>query len=353
VTGDCSTNIITMADYYSNFSQQQQQGGQQSTSYFGADQTSSQSQPAGQGSMWQPSTFATPAQQPQPQQPQQQQQQSNAGPSLSDNKGSDSTPSYSMPNVFNPALIAAAASATTGNSDDIFKAGIGVGKSFWARMIPGLAMMMKHLRIYFAVDNQYVKRKIGRVLFSFFYRNWKRVETEPNVLEHKFALPRSDDNALDLYLPLMSLITYVLLCGLCFGTAGQFSPEALPDIVTKCCLTQIFEVLLFRLGFYMMQAPTSFLELFSVTGYKYLSLSINMLVGLFIMNVLESGGTKGYFITFLWTASTASYFVLKTLAQHVPLVTCKAGPKREFMVLAFGGSQFATMWFLGQTKFLN
>jgi len=34
-------------------------------------------------------------------------------------------------------------------------------------------------------------------------------------------------------------------------------------------------------------------------------------------------------------------------------VTSASGPKKEFMVLAFAGSQFASMWFLGQTKFLN
>lgn len=232
-------------------------------------------------------------------------------------------------------------------------------------MIPGLERTMRELRVYFAVNNSYVKKKMTRVLFSFFFKNWKRVENdamnsnangagaglEPGG--NKYALPTNDDNALDLYIPAMSLITYVLLCGLCYGTSGQFDPEVLPDVTTRCMVIQVIEVLLFRLGFYLMQIPANFMDLFAVTGYKYLGLTINMLTGYSLSLALVSGGHKGYYGMFLWTASAASYFMLKTMANNTPTVTASSGPKREFVVLAFAASQFASMWFLGQTKFLN
>jgi hypothetical protein len=44
--------------------------------------------------------------------------------------------------------------------------------------------------------------------------------------------------------------------------------------------------------------------------------------------------------------------MLKTMANNIPLVTAATGPKREVMVVAFAASQFATMWFVSQTKFL-
>ena len=176
------------------------------------------------------------------------------------------------------------------------------------------------------------------------------VSKNPNDL-HPFALPSADENAPDLYLPSMTLITYVLLCALCYGTAGKFSPEVLPDVTTKCFVTQIMEVLAIRFGFYMMQAPIAFLDLFSYTGYKYLGLCVNMLAGLALANF--GFGSRTYYIFFLWTASAASYFVLKTMANNIPMEVAATGPKREIMVVVFAASQAVTMWFVSQTKFLN
>jgi protein transport protein YIF1 len=148
----------------------------------------------------------------------------------------------------------------------------------------------------------------------------------------------------------MSLITYVLLCALCYGTAGQFNPEVIPDVTTKCFFTQILEVLALRFGFYLMQTPVAVLDLFSYTGYKYLGLCINLMFGLVVSHF--GFGARGYYVCFCWTAAAASFFMLKTMANNIPLQTASAGPKREVMVIAFAASQLATMWFVGQTKFL-
>ena len=149
----------------------------------------------------------------------------------------------------------------------------------------------------------------------------------------------------------MSLITYVLVSAVVYGNAGQFDPDVIPDVTTKCFVTQVLEVLVIRFGFYLMQAPVAFLDLFSYTGYKYVGLSINMIIGM-LLSQLEMG-TRGFYITFLWTASAASFFMLKTMSNNIPMQTAAAGPKREIMVLAFAASQFATMWFVSQTRFLS
>jgi hypothetical protein len=167
---------------------------------------------------------------------------------------------------------------------------------------------------------------------------------------YTYDLPVHDENAPDLYLPTMSLITYVLLCALIYGTAGKFNPEVIPDVTTRCFATQILEVLLIRFGFYAMQAPVAVLDLFSYTGYKYAGLCLNVLVALAVGHF--GLGVTGYYVAFCWTASAASYFMLKTMANNIPGVTAATGPKREVMVLAFAASQFATMWFVSQTKFL-
>lgn len=223
-----------------------------------------------------------------------------------------------------------------------------------ARMIPGLNQFMSSLRVYFAVDNNYVQRKMRKVLFSFFFKEWRRMQLEspPPGQPPKYALPLNDDNAPDLYIPAMSLISYVLLCALVYGTTGHFSPEILSDVTWKCLLIQFLEIFAFRLVFYLLQAPISLLDLLSITGYKYLGLTLNMFLGV-TLNLLLGFGQVAYYGMFVWTAATMSYFMFKTMENWIPYVTASAGPKRELVVIGFAASQLATMWFLGQTKFLS
>lgn len=165
-----------------------------------------------------------------------------------------------------------------------------------------------------------------------------------------YELPHSDENAPDLYLPLMSLVTYCLLSAFLYGTAGKFNPEVIADVITKCFVTQIVEVLVIRGCLYTMQAPIPFLDIFSYTGYKYLGLTISMLCGIVFKKL--QWGTASFYGAFLWTASAAAWFMLKTMANNIPIQTASTGPKRDIMVLAFAASQVATMWFVSQTKYL-
>lgn len=263
------------------------------------------------------------------------------------------------PAFWNPAVAASVmGAAASGNTDAMMGVAESMGKQFletgWARAVPGLEKSMVTLRVYFAVDNNYVKKKMGRILMPFLFKSWKRVECEPTGADPgvSYALPHSDTNAPDLYIPAMSLITYVLLCALCYGTAGKFDPDVLPDVTSKCFICQVLEVMLIRFGFYLMDAPVSILDLFSYTGYKYLGLSMNMFIGLTLGHFVGYGH-RAYYISFLWTASAIAYFILKVMANNIPRITSATGPKREFMVLGMAASQIATCWFVSQTKFLE
>lgn len=215
--------------------------------------------------------------------------------------------------------------------------------------IPGMKYIMGLLRSYFAVDNRYVKRKMLKVLFPFTSKEWQREQVQgPEKIE--YSLPHSDENAPDLYIPVMSLITYCLLSAFLYGTAGQFNPEVIADVITKCFVTQMLEVVVIRGCLYTMQAPVPFLDLFSYTGYKYLGLTISMLCGI-VFKHLELG-TASFYGAFLWTAFAAAWFMQKTMNDNIPLETASTGPKRDIMVLAFSASQVATMWFVSQTKYL-
>lgn len=303
------------------------------------------------------------SQQQQQQQQYQQQEQPTSNGNPNAMGGMDNVMNNAM-NFWNPAgaMTMAASAAATGkigdvNSQVMMNVAESMGKQFletgWAKAVPGLERSMLCLRPYFAVDNSYVKRKMTKVLFPFLFGEWAREEIEPNPDgSMTYALPQQDENAPDLYIPSMSLLTYVLLCALCYGNAGKFDPEVLPDVMTKCALTQVLEVIAIRIGFYVMEAPVPILDLLSYTGYKYLGLSVNMLIGL-IVGHFGRFGHRSYYFTYLWTATAVSYFILKVMANCIPRRTSAAGPKRQFMVLGFAGSQFATCWFVSQTAFLE
>lgn len=210
---------------------------------------------------------------------------------------------------------------------------------------------------YFAVNNRYVLAKMCRVLFFGGGRgsDWRRVPadggsagTAAGTSNLTHALPTSDRNAPDLYLPAMSLLTYVLLAGLADGTSGKFTSETLQGVTSTCLVTWILEVAAMKVACVSISRPTSSLDLLAYCGYKFLGLCVNMVVGLCF-------GYKGYYLALVWTASSAVYFTHKTLEcavpkqNHVP----QAGPKQEFVMLGLAGAQAVVMWFLGQTKHLS
>jgi hypothetical protein len=294
---------------------------------------------------------------------QQQQQQPNTTSQPQQQSSASANPNAmngGMNNFWNPAMAMAANAVATGKMGDntvMMTMAESMGKQFletgWAKAVPGLERSMIGLRPYFAVDNVYVKRKMLKVLFPFVFRDWARQEAGANADGTiSYALPQHDDNAPDLYIPTMSLLTYVLLCALCYGTAGKFDPDVLPDVTTKCLGFQVLEVIAIRIGFYLMEAPVPILDLFCYTGYKYLGLVFNMFCGITVGHLLGYGH-RAYYFTYLWTATAVSYFILKVMANCIPRITSAVGPKRQFMVLGFAASQFATCWFVSQTKFLE
>jgi hypothetical protein len=66
--------------------------------------------------------------------------------------------------------------AMTGNlsGDGVLDMASRLGTEAFKSGVPGLDGIMQTLRAYFAVDNRYVKRKMQKVMFPFFSKQWKR-----------------------------------------------------------------------------------------------------------------------------------------------------------------------------------
>ncbi|KAK6021904.1 Hrf1 family protein, partial [Ostertagia ostertagi] len=105
-----------------------------------------------------------------------------------------------------------------------------------------------NLKYYFSVDNSYVGKKLGILLFPFFHRDWSLKYAGSDE-----PVPAKDDvNAPDLYIPLMAFITYVIVSGFVLGTQGRFSPEMLGILTSNAFIWVIIENIVIFVSKYVM-----------------------------------------------------------------------------------------------------
>ena len=90
-----------------------------------------------------------------------------------DNTGNILNPSIWAPGV--ESTLKGVASVAKANPDAVLNMGAkwtqDIISEGTARMIPGLNQFMSTLRVYFAVDNFYVQKKMRKVLFSFLFKD--------------------------------------------------------------------------------------------------------------------------------------------------------------------------------------
>ena len=223
-------------------------------------------------------------------------------------------------------------------------------RSMASAWLPGVAAGWGRLRVYFAVSHGSVAAKLRAVLFPFAKRHWRRKRAEeldggdPRAAAlHGHGLPVHDENAPDGYVPLVAFVTFALVAGYVRGSRGTFTPEVLASIFSWCAGLQMLEIALYSLGLYLLGAHNvPVLDVACFTGYKYVALSINAIAHFF-------GGEKAYYAALFWTGLSASYFMLKTMAQAVPAELESSAARREIVVLVFGVLQGLSIWVLGRS----
>lgn len=137
----------------------------------------------------------------------------------------------------------------------------------------------------------------------------------------------------------MSFVTYALLYGLARGMgSSDFSPDVIIQSVWRCLILQVIESSLIKFSTNYLAVSVPFLDIFAITGYKYVGLSLNSLSRLLngYLNILVT----------LYTSAMISYFVLKTLATLVPPTSGETGSTRLFILLGFGVCQLLLILFL-------
>ena len=160
------------------------------------------------------------------------------------------------------------------------------------------------LNDYFNLNDRYLYGKVMRVIFPL--RHWQKYGAEhgPCLSDEIGAnegspfgrrslggeeegAPEVDESAvedlnhLDLYIPLMSLLTFALLLGFEFGAENNFHPDQIGYVVVKSLMLWLLEALVVRIGAYALGLELSYLDLLCLTGYKFVGLALSEAVFVF------------------------------------------------------------------------
>ena len=178
---------------------------------------------------------------------------------------------------------------------------------------------MKH---YFNVSNKYVVNKLFIVLFPWRHRPWSR-QQQPMATSGQsgpmFLPPREDINSPDMYIPVMAFVTYILLSTLLAGLQGAFRPELLGLTATNAFAVVIIELLLLKLGTYLLNISneSQWLDLVAYSGYKFVGIIVTIALAALTTGGKGTGGYIGWSV-FAYTYMANAFFLVSSQHSIVP-----------------------------------
>ena len=168
--------------------------------------------------------------------------------------------------------------AKSGLSEESIKFGLNMGKQFVKNSKFIGFFSLDGLKPYFDVDNKYVLIKLKQIFWPFYKNKINSSNLQEND-NNRFSIEH-----IDLYLPIMSFITYVLAVG--FNTAFKnpelFQQQTLGKVSTKDFSLYIINAAVLKLiMFILLNKNLSFLDIFALVGYKFIVLIIYVLLSCF------------------------------------------------------------------------
>lgn len=173
----------------------------------------------------------------------------------------------------------------------------------------------------------------------------------------------------------MAFLTYILLNCVLAGVKGSFHPKLIQSLMSSTVAYLAVELLLLKLGTYVLTADSKVLDFFAYSGYKFigyvyivffylilLSLTtgrLRIIVTILVRSLFPHASVK--WVVFLYTATSNSFFLLRSL-RYVLLpdtstaaatsnltATINSGQRHRRIQFLFVYSfvcQFVLMWFL-------
>jgi len=171
------------------------------------------------------------------------------------------------------------------------------------------------IKPYFNVTNSYVINKLFLVLFPWRHKPWSRKQAMgPNGQEGWYLPPRDDINSPDMYIPVMSLVTYIFLQTLIAGLRGEFQPELFGYIASTAMVVVASEILGLKLGCYLLSISneSQLLDLVAYSGYKFVGVIATISIAEIASGGKGTGGWVGWGV-FIYTFLANSLFLVSQL----------------------------------------
>ena len=169
------------------------------------------------------------------------------------------------------------------------------------------------LKHYFNVSNSYVLNKLFLVLFPWRHKPWSRKQSVgPNGQEGWYLPPRDDINSPDMYIPVMSLVTYIFLSALIAGLQGKFQPELFGYTASTALILVLIEILGLKFGCYLLNISneSQLLDLVAYSGYKFVGVIATICIGEIVNGGKGTGGWVGWGV-FLYVFLANSLFLVQ------------------------------------------
>jgi hypothetical protein len=198
---------------------------------------------------------------------------------------------------------------------------------------------LENVRRYFLVNHSYVIKKLALILCSFL----PIVNAETPYGDTISSQNRIGMNQPDLYIPLLSFVTYILTIGLSLGTDDKFEPDALGSVGMTGFLVLCFEVVVIRIGLFVLKMPSMpVLDCVAYSGYKYVGIALSTIVGIVF-------GRAAYYLCLMYCAISMAKFIGTVLYKHVKSVSSESDSSVVKMCLfAIMLMQLFMALFLGQ-----
>ncbi|CAI5755606.1 unnamed protein product [Candida verbasci] len=167
------------------------------------------------------------------------------------------------------------------------------------------------IKYYFQVSNSYVFKKVLLILMPYRHKDWNRLLSTTETGQQQQYLPASIDlNAPDLYIPLMSFVTYILLWAAFQGLKGDFHPQLFGYLASQTLAFSILDVFIFKIGLYLLNCSQSKIyDIISFAGYKYVSI----IVLLCLKHLFGSILGKFYYLFVILLIINLSIFLMRSL----------------------------------------
>jgi hypothetical protein len=208
-----------------------------------------------------------------------------------------------------------------------------VGTHMNSMLMKWFPHLMQSARDYFNVNHKFVAKKL-----SFHVMPVVKLKTDSYQFNDSGVKVRELCDP-DLYIPLMSFMTYVIVIGLKKGVDGNdFHPEYLNTCATFAIVLTLLEVVGAKVAFYICGYPQlPFLHLFSLAGAKFVNLVLHT-----VLTLLINAKLFQYLLVVVFGGSSAfgALQMLKALPDQAH------GPLVAYAMMGFAGAQLPLFWIL-------